>query len=87
MLTRWTSHLKGNNEKEEAFKNQIYSAKQVLERLRAIVDEDEKALDRSEITGDAYANANWSHHQAHKNGVRQYIAQIKAILNLDPQRN
>lgn len=87
MLTRWTQHLKNHAEKEEAFKKEIYSAKPVLERLRAIVEEDERTLDRSEMNPEAYTKPNWDYHQAHKNGIRQYLTQIKTLIDLDQQRN
>ena len=85
MYTRWTSHLKTDEEKE-AFKKEIYSAKRVLERLRDIIVDDHDGLDRSEIHPETYSQPNWDYHQAHKNGVRQYMYQIKTLVDLDQQK-
>ena len=85
MYTRWTSHLKTDEEKE-AFKKEIYSAKRVLERLRDIIVDDHDGLDRSEIHPETYSQPNWAYHQAHKNGIRQYMYQIKTLVDLDQQK-
>ena len=84
MYTRWTSHLK-TEESKEKFKKEIYSAKSVLERLNAIIKEDENALERSEQDQRIYDLPNWDYRQAHKNGVRQYINTISKFINLDQQ--
>lgn len=85
MYSRWTQHLKTEEEKE-SFKREIYSAKTVLERLRDIVNEDESSLDRSEIDQRVYDLPNWSERQAHKNGNRQYMNAIRLIVDLDQQK-
>lgn len=85
MYTRWTQHLNTDEEKRN-FTNEIWSAKRVLERLQQMIDEDEKSLDRSEINPTCYASPNWDYHQAHKNGVRQYIHQVKTFIDLDQQK-
>ncbi len=86
MLTRWTQHLQDPQEKE-TFKTDIKSSRRVLERLYDMIEEDEKALDRSEVNPAGYNEPSWAYHQAHKNGLRQYINQMKTILTLDPKGN
>jgi hypothetical protein len=85
MYTRWTQHLSTEEEKE-SFRKEIYSAKRVLERLKAIIEDDENGLDRSEMHPETYAKPNWDYHQAHKNGIRQYMYQLKTLIDLDQQK-
>ena len=84
MYARWTSHLKDENNIRE-FKRLIYSSKEVLDRLKDIIEEDEASLTRSEMNPKTYENGSWSHLQAHKNGIRQYLCQIKTLIDLDQQ--
>ena len=85
MYTRWTQHLSDAEEKEK-FKNEIYGAKRVLERLRDIIQEDEKALSRSEIDSRIYTTPSWDYLQAHKNGNRQYMNTMINMVDLDLQK-
>jgi predicted Zn-dependent protease len=85
MYTRWTSHLNTDEEKE-IFKRDIYSAKNVLERLTEIINEDESILDRSEEDQRIYDNPNWDYRQAHKNGNRQYMRTVRLYTDLDQQK-
>jgi hypothetical protein len=85
MYSRWTSHLKTDEEKEN-FKKEVYSAKRVLERLLEMVNDDEKGLSLSEMNPRSYDQASWAYHQAHKNGVRQYMNQVKTWIDLDQQK-
>ena len=85
MISRWTLHLETEEEKEK-FKKEILGSKNVLDRLMNILEEDEKGLNRSEIDPKSYSTPNWDYKQAHKNGMRQYMAQIKALIDLDQQK-
>ncbi len=85
MFSRWTQHLKDPKEKED-FEREIWSAKRVLERQKAIIDEDETALDRSEMNQHIYDLPNWENRQAHKNGNRQYMHTMRILIDLDQQK-
>ena len=85
MYSRWTSHLQTDEEKE-SFKKEIYSAKNVLERLTNMINEDEDLLDRSEADQRIYDVPNWDYRQAHKNGNRQYMRTIRLLTDLDQQK-
>lgn len=85
MYSRWTQHLKTEEEKEN-FKRQIYGARSVLERLADLVNEDEEMLDRSETDQRIYDVPNWDYRQAHKNGNRQYMRAIRLLTTLDQQK-
>lgn len=84
MYTRWTQNLKTDDEKEK-FKQKVYQAKEVLDRLKEMIEEDELSMDRSEIHPKVYEVPNWDYLQAHKNGTRQYMYQMKTLINLDQQ--
>ena len=85
MYARWTSHLNTEDEKKQ-FRNDVLSAKSVLDRLIQIIDEDVNNLDRSELDQRVYSIPNWSHLQAHKNGNRQSYAAIRQMIDLDQQK-
>jgi hypothetical protein len=85
MLTRWTQHLKTEEEKT-AFRKRIYSAKDVLDRLKAMIDADLDSLDKSEEDANSYSFPSWSHLQAHKNGNRQVYRTLKTLVDLDQQK-
>jgi hypothetical protein len=85
MYTKWTQHLKDPEEKQR-FVNEILSSKHVLEHLMALLDEEEKVLNRSEIEPTAYNVPSWPYFQAHKNGFRQCLYKIKKIIDLDQQK-
>ncbi len=85
MYSRWTTHLKTDEEKKQ-FTNDILSAKGVLERLIQMIDEDVNQLDKSELDQRVYSIPNWSHLQAHKNGNRQSYAAIRQMIDLDQQK-
>lgn len=84
MYTRWTQHLKTDEEKEN-FRNRIYAAKDVLDRLTQIIEEDEAALERSEMDQRVYSNPSWDYLQAHRNGNKQVYYQMKKYTNLDQE--
>ena len=85
MYTRWTDHLRTEEEKE-AFRKKIYSAKEILDRLKDILEDDLMALDRSEMDQRIYQVPNWDYLQAHKNGNRQSYTVIHKLVNLDQQK-
>lgn len=84
MYSRWTQHLDTEEDKEK-FRKDIRSAQSVLERLKTLIEEDEKSLDRSEMDQRIYDKPNWEYRQAHKNGIRQYANTLKNLINLDQQ--
>jgi hypothetical protein len=85
MLLRWTQHLK-DPEERTAFESSILGSKRVLNRLMEILQEDETALDRSEIDIKTFEHPNWAYKQAYKNGQRNCIANLKKLIDLDQQK-
>lgn len=82
MLTRWTSHLKTEEEKQ-LFKNRVLADRDVLQRLYDIVEEDERDAAMAEVNPKAYSNPSWAYFQADKIGQKRYMKQMKALLTLD----
>lgn len=85
MYTRWTSHLKTEEEKQR-FKNEVISAKRVLERVYQIIDEDKENLAKSEENIKSYTVPNWDYLQAHRNGIASYMREMQTLVNLDTQK-
>ena len=82
MKTIWTEQIKDEAKKEE-YKQSLLRVKWVLEDLNSILDRIEKNIDRNETDPSHYDKVvNWSHKQAHSNGYRQCLRNIKSILDL-----
>lgn len=82
MISKWTSHLKTDKEKED-FVKEVQGSKRVLDRLKEMVVEQEQELNQIEITTKNYEIPNWDYRQAHNNGYRQCLYLIKRIVDLD----
>lgn len=86
MQTKWTSHLPTDQDKEK-FKQAVLGSKHALDRLTAILEEEEAGLDRSETNIKVFDLPNWENRQAFKNGYRSCLAVIKNLINLDQQKD
>ena len=84
MYTKWTSHLIVPEEKKR-FESSIVGAKLVLDRLKTLVEEEEKAIEQTELDAKAYENPAWAYKQAFKNGAKAAYRSIKKLVNLDEQ--
>ena len=82
MWIKWTSNLKDEVEINN-FRNQVFAAKPVLDRVRQLLDEKEAAIDRSEVNPETYNNPNWSHMQAFKNGIRAACGDLRLLLTIE----
>lgn len=85
MYIAWTKHITDDKEKEE-FRKDVIASKRVLDRLKAIIDESEQDLGRSEINPKNYEIPNWDYRQAHNNGYRASLYHIKKLIDLDQQK-
>lgn len=84
MLSIWSRHLKDEKLKEY-FEKSVYGSKAILDRQKAILQEYEDALDRSETSPTIYDRPNWDVRQAHKNGYRECLQKLKTLIDLDTQ--
>ena len=85
MYIEWTKHL-NDPENKSKFQKSILASKDVLDRLKQILEEKEQALDRSETDIATYNTPNWAERQAHKNGNRESIHFLKKLIDLDQQK-
>jgi hypothetical protein len=81
MISAWTKHLSDPKDKEQ-FKNSILGSKSVLNRLKALLDEQEAELIKNE---NDYDNPNWAYRQADVNGYRRCLRSITTLITLDPK--
>ncbi len=84
MWVEWAKHLRSAKEKED-FEHYVLGSKALLNRLKDIVEEKEKALDRSELSIETYSIPSWDYRQAHKNGNRESLQWLKQLVDLDRQ--
>lgn len=84
MYTEWTKHVSDPDEKAK-FEQSILSAKEVLDRVKTILNEKLNTLDRSETDIGIYDTPNWAERQAHKNGQRSSLMFLLQLVNLDQQ--
>ena len=84
MWVEWAKHLKTAKEKED-FEKYVLGSRALMTRLKEILDEKEKSLDRSEASLEAYSLPNWDYRQAHKNGIRDALQWLKQLVDLDRQ--
>lgn len=85
MYSEWTKHLKDTKQKEN-FEKMVYGSKILLDRQKAILDERERQLDRSETNINTYDTPNWDVRQAHKNGYRECLQYLKMLVDIDSQQ-
>lgn len=85
MFTIWTKHLK-DEEQISQFENTVHSAKTVLDRLKTLIEEDEKAQNASELDPLSFNTPNWTEKQASRIGYRACLAKYKKLVDLDQQK-
>lgn len=85
MITKWTSHLKTQDEKDR-FERTVRSARSVLERLNDILTEMEEILTSEEISTSSYERPQWAYKQADTNGYRRCIKHLQKLINLDQEK-
>jgi hypothetical protein len=77
---RWTKHLKEKDQKDDFLKRLSY-AKEFMDVLKNILQEDLDALEKEMESKDNYFMPAWSEYQADKIGSRRTL---KKIINLIP---
>lgn len=81
MISKWTSHLKDPAEIER-FKSSLEGSRMVLERLKAILIEREKAIEANDI--ESFDSPSWAYRQAASIGAKAELKQIKRLIEYDP---
>lgn len=75
----WTKHLK--QEKREDFEKLLRNSSIVLSRLKEILLEKEASLTTQEMSTECYKDSGWPYLQAHLNGRKAEIKELKALLD------
>lgn len=75
----WTKHLKTADEKEK-FAALVVNSRQLLDRLKDIVDERLLAIETKEGLFETYENPAYASWQAHQNGKRASLKDIRKLL-------
>jgi hypothetical protein len=79
-MALWVQDLTSPEEREQRTKSVIqWYQDPVTKRFFELLENKKKQLDLSETTSDQYDNPNWSHKQAHKNGMRQFAKLIEDL--------
>jgi hypothetical protein len=86
MITKWTSHLKSEDEIKR-FRNEILGSKNVLKRQLDILNEMKEDAEQHELNTKVYDVPNWDYRQADVNGYKRCLKQISKLINLDQKEN
>jgi len=81
----WTAHLQTEEEKTR-FINQLRGSREVLDRLRQLIEMKETELGKAERNISVYDSPNWSHLQAHRNGYANAMAITKNLITQDQEK-
>lgn len=80
MQTVWTQHLPDPDAKKD-FQSLLLNSTQVLGRFKELLEGREKAILNFETSVDSYDNPSWAFKQAHANGRRAELKELKDLLN------
>lgn len=83
MIIDWIKNLKTQEERDDF--SRLLTSSTIMERLRELLTEYEKSLDRSELTEQVFDKPNWAERQAFKNGYRSCLSKMKQLVNLRPE--
>lgn len=81
MYTKWTQHLKTDDDKKR-FENSVIGCRYVLERLRDIIDEEIKDIEKTE---EDFNNPSWAYKEAYSIGAKRKLRDLRKLINLDEQ--
>ena len=82
MKIQWTSHL-DNEEEKERFRSHIQGSKDILDRLKDLIADREKAINTIETGVEIYRQPGWDALLAHYNGEKASLKYIKNLITLD----
>lgn len=78
--TEWVKHLPRGSKEYEEFKSLVKNSTQILTRMDEILRDQEEAIDKVELSEKQYSTPNWDVLQAHRNGRKEQINNIRALL-------
>lgn len=86
MIIAWTKHLKDPAAAKQ-FADYVKGSRQILERLKDIIQEDINNLDTNESSYKDFDTPNWQYKQAFRNGQRSTLKNIQRLLTIDPRED
>lgn len=79
LSTEWTRHLKTQKERDN-FSSMVRNNRVLLTRLLGILDEKLETIERSENSLETYQNPAYASWQAHQNGRRASLREVRRLL-------
>jgi hypothetical protein len=76
----WTKHLREPTQREN-FEAVLRNSTLALTRLHQIITEKEESLSSTEASLETYKDAGWPYLQAHINGRKAELKELKALLD------
>ena len=77
LSTAWVQHK--HSDDKQKFADLVFNSTAILTRLDEILNEHASALAASEASSEPYDNPNWAYLQAHRNGQKDMIRQLKKL--------
>ena len=78
---RWTQHIR-DADRKKSFANTILNSKIIVDRLRVIIQEEMKAIERDEDK-EKYDSPAWGPKQAHRNGYHRAMRLMQKLLDFN----
>lgn len=78
----WTSNISNSPIEKKEFTEYLYNNQRLLNRLRDILQEKEDGLERIESSLSSYQESSWAYKQAHINGRKAVLQEIKQLLTI-----
>ncbi len=78
----WTKHCTSEEEKQ-LYITSLKRVKWVLDDLNKLVDSNLASGEAVEISPKSYDNPNWAYRQAHLNGYKQALKDLKNLTTID----
>jgi hypothetical protein len=82
MISAWTDHLETEEEKKR-FRDYVRGSRELLNRLKEILEAQEANFDSIESSPKQFDNPNWDYKQAYRNGQRSAVRAILTLIDLD----
>ena len=79
---QWTANVANDKEKKESFEAYLQNNQRLLNRLLEILQEKEKSLEANDLYLAAYDTPSWAYKQAHINGRRAVLNEIKQLITI-----
>ena len=80
MKLSWFNHLP--KDKQEGFKKQISSSRDVLERLHQILEDKKTEV----VLSTDYDNPSWAYKQADRNGYDRALTEVINLINMKEEQ-